>query len=485
MHTEAGILCPYFHTFSHEVQQIEELCHSQKPNSSRVVSTIAEYDLGGEGDLFKAPKPIIEEPIGCLDPVAAAISMMSCDDDIMSAEVLKVGDIETLENQHTVSKVFYEYEKDLLGKTSLEAAVSEVIDIKLPAVLLSEIPADENKLSPELSFQSVSPGCLSSIEWANATSMRPSFLGFSKLDFGSAFGMRRASSEGDIKVSTIAEYDLGGEGDLFKAPKPIIEEPVISLDPIAAAISMMSCDDDIMSAEVLNVGDIETLENQQTVSKVFYEFEKDLLGKTSLDAAVSEVIDIKLPAVLPSEIPAEENKLPPELSFQKSVSSGCLSSIEWANATSMRPSFLRFPKLDFGSAFGMRRAYSEGDIKNLGGLVICSYTSEDRMQKLSRYRNKKSRRNFGRKIKYACRKALADSQPRIRGRYKVVAWQCCSGGLLIVVGSERSTEDTNKRSCGGEMGGGQVVDDNMLVGSSCSSRRQPVLLHPLGMELAK
>ncbi|GKV25622.1 hypothetical protein SLEP1_g35026 [Rubroshorea leprosula] len=50
-------------------------------------------------------------------------------------------------------------------------------------------------------------------------------------------------------------------------------------------------------------------------------------------------------------------------------------------------------------------------------LVISSCSTEDRKEKLSRYRNKKTKRNFGRKIKYACRKALADSQPRIRGRF--------------------------------------------------------------------
>jgi hypothetical protein len=38
----------------------------------------------------------------------------------------------------------------------------------------------------------------------------------------------------------IPEYDLGGEGDLFKAPEPIIEEPLLTLDPVAAAISIMS-----------------------------------------------------------------------------------------------------------------------------------------------------------------------------------------------------------------------------------------------------
>ncbi|KAL5555372.1 hypothetical protein UlMin_037608 [Ulmus minor] len=41
----------------------------------------------------------------------------------------------------------------------------------------------------------------------------------------------------------------------------------------------------------------------------------------------------------------------------------------------------------------------------------------ERKEKLPRYRNKKTKRNFGRKIKHACRKALTDSQPRIHGRF--------------------------------------------------------------------
>ncbi|GAB4826226.1 hypothetical protein Ancab_009091 [Ancistrocladus abbreviatus] len=216
-----------------------------------------------------------------------------------------------------------------------------------------------------------------------------------------------------IQTSTIAEYDLGGEGDLFKAPEPIIEEPVVSLDPVAAAISMMSCGDDIIPAEGLKVGDVESLQNQPLLSEMFYECKKDLLEKASAEAVVSEVLNIKLPMLLQNEIQVEENKILPELTFQKSTSSECLSSTEWLNTTSMGPlSFLDFPELDFGAAYGMRRAFSEGDIKTLGNgnislihsplqrpLVIGSCTSEDRMHKLSRYRNKKSRRNFGRKIK--------------------------------------------------------------------------------------
>ncbi|GMH08901.1 hypothetical protein Nepgr_010741 [Nepenthes gracilis] len=229
---------------------------------------------------------------------------------------------------------------------------------------------------------------------------------------------------------TIAEYDLGGEGDLFKAAEPIIEEPVMSLDPMAAAISMLSCGDGIMPAEGLKVGDMESLQNEQLFGEVFCECNKDIFKKTSAEAAVSEVLDIKLPEVLLNEIQDEKNRLLPEFLFTESVGSGCLGSMELLNATSMRPSFLSFPELDFSSAYRMRRAFSDGDIKTLGNgnislihsplrppLVTGGCMSEDRMHKLSRYRDKKSRRNFGRKIKYACRKALADSQPRIRGRF--------------------------------------------------------------------
>ncbi|EFJ19353.1 hypothetical protein SELMODRAFT_419178 [Selaginella moellendorffii] len=45
------------------------------------------------------------------------------------------------------------------------------------------------------------------------------------------------------------------------------------------------------------------------------------------------------------------------------------------------------------------------------------YTPEERKAKLERYRQKRSERNFQKKIKYACRKTLADSRPRVRGRF--------------------------------------------------------------------
>ncbi|KAK9062579.1 hypothetical protein SSX86_019766 [Deinandra increscens subsp. villosa] len=44
-------------------------------------------------------------------------------------------------------------------------------------------------------------------------------------------------------------------------------------------------------------------------------------------------------------------------------------------------------------------------------------TSEERKEKIHRYMKKRNERNFSKKIKYACRKTLADSRPRVRGRF--------------------------------------------------------------------
>uniref|UniRef100_A0A0C9RYT9 TSA: Wollemia nobilis Ref_Wollemi_Transcript_2321_2433 transcribed RNA sequence n=1 Tax=Wollemia nobilis TaxID=56998 RepID=A0A0C9RYT9_9CONI len=84
----------------------------------------------------------------------------------------------------------------------------------------------------------------------------------------------------------------------------------------------------------------------------------------------------------------------------------------------------------------MRRVYSTGDIQTINGIQmshgsaspltseieeagfkIGRYSAEERKERIHRYRKKRSERNFNKKIKYACRKTLADSRPRIRGRF--------------------------------------------------------------------
>ncbi|XP_047163499.1 uncharacterized protein LOC124833147 isoform X1 [Vigna umbellata] len=238
-----------------------------------------------------------------------------------------------------------------------------------------------------------------------------------------------ASMDDYVQCSAMSEYDLAAEGDLFKAPEPIIEEPIMDLDPMTAAISMISCGEDV-SSQGLKSTDIDILQNDQFLSEVFYECKKDLLEKAAIESPLSEILEIKVPLLNIDENSIQENKPLSDMQLGKSVSSGSLSSMDWIRGAAMKPAFIDIPAMDFNAVYGMRRSFSEGDIKTLGNgnmnivqsplerpFLISNCTSEERFQKLSRYRNKRTKRNFGRKIKYACRKALADSQPRIRGRF--------------------------------------------------------------------
>lgn len=217
-------------------------------------------------------------------------------------------------------------------------------------------------------------------------------------------------SDQTISLVEACEYGFGEESDLLKAPEPIIEEPMLAVDPL--------------SQEIVELSDLGSLQSdQQLIEKAFYECEQELLVKSAMESPllsevlldrknVSQVAEMDSSSVVVSDVPVP-----------KSVSSGSLTSMDMAqHEEAVIQRF--FPPVDNG----MRRAFSESDIQTLGtrnagqgqsqlDRIIVSCTSEDRREKLSRYRDKKSRRNFGRKIKYACRKTLADSQPRIRGRF--------------------------------------------------------------------
>ncbi|KAL6011165.1 hypothetical protein ACLOJK_001609 [Asimina triloba] len=86
----------------------------------------------------------------------------------------------------------------------------------------------------------------------------------------------------------------------------------------------------------------------------------------------------------------------------------------------------------------MRRVFSTGDLQIINGwqgsrrsesplghencsyetsMKVGRYSPEERRERIERYRSKRNQRNFQKKIKYACRKTLADSRPRIRGRF--------------------------------------------------------------------
>ncbi|XP_061354060.1 two-component response regulator-like APRR1 [Gastrolobium bilobum] len=87
----------------------------------------------------------------------------------------------------------------------------------------------------------------------------------------------------------------------------------------------------------------------------------------------------------------------------------------------------------------VRRVYSTGDLQRINGMQhyhqsdsplssessmiiegmnrTSPYSPEEKKVRIERYRSKRNQRNFTKKIKYACRKTLADSRPRIRGRF--------------------------------------------------------------------
>ncbi|BFG34257.1 hypothetical protein CerSpe_205300 [Prunus speciosa] len=60
---------------------------------------------------------------------------------------------------------------------------------------------------------------------------------------------------------------------------------------------------------------------------------------------------------------------------------------------------------------------SESSMIIEGMSKACRYNPEEKKERIERYRNKRYLRNFNKTIKYACRKTLADSRPRIRGRF--------------------------------------------------------------------
>ncbi|XP_074563858.1 uncharacterized protein LOC141820443 [Curcuma longa] len=82
--------------------------------------------------------------------------------------------------------------------------------------------------------------------------------------------------------------------------------------------------------------------------------------------------------------------------------------------------------LDFHAA-PVRLVLSTGDLQgtqygSLEGSAhppgrVGRYNAEERKERIERYRSKRNQRNFQKKITYACRKTLADSRPRVRGRF--------------------------------------------------------------------
>lgn len=143
---------------------------------------------------------------------------------------------------------------------------------------------------------------------------------------------------------------------------------------MTAAISMISCGEDVISPQSLTVSDIESsIESGQLLSEVFYECRKDLMAKQGNETPLCEAVSIKVPSVEMDESFFVDEKLFTEGALHKSTSSSCLRSMDsLQHEAPLRPRFLDFPALDFGDFNGMRRAFSEGDIKVSSSICLLS-----------------------------------------------------------------------------------------------------------------
>lgn len=129
---------------------------------------------------------------------------------------------------------------------------------------------------------------------------------------------------------------------------------------MTAAISLISCADDVISPHNIEVSDIE---NGQILSEVFYECKKDLLVKDGIEAPLSQVLEDVTKTV---EKRASEEHLDSQGSLQKTASAESLNTmVDWiqGDTSSLRQSIFNFPWKDFDAAYGMKRSLSEGDIK--------------------------------------------------------------------------------------------------------------------------
>jgi hypothetical protein len=72
-----------------------------------------------------------------------------------------------------------------------------------------------------------------------------------------------------------------------------------------------------------------------------------------------------------------------------------------------------------------------------------AYQEETRSDKIERYRMKKSRRVWGRKVFYDCRKVVADSRTRVNGRFVKKSPIC--GGLESIHKNSLVTGDLELR----------------------------------------
>ncbi|XP_044396213.1 uncharacterized protein [Triticum aestivum] len=101
--------------------------------------------------------------------------------------------------------------------------------------------------------------------------------------------------------------------------------------------------------------------------------------------------------------------------YQRMMEGGALVDADSAG----QMAFPTAAEMQMGGSGSPGRLPAAGETSSLEdtSLKAARLSVEERKEKIHRYIKKRNERNFSKKIKYACRKTLADSRPRVRGRF--------------------------------------------------------------------
>lgn len=155
-------------------------------------------------------------------------------------------------------------------------------------------------------------------------------------------------------------------------------------------------------------------------------------GLSSMVPSLKTVHPSVLPAAeLPTTTPGYGLQGSPEHMMAENKPEPDTDSSGNSHQPKLQPSAAAMRKSHSALELGAWRKMATGDMdfvdpsgivrETLQGLELCQQvgklTPEERLQKILRYRAKRQVRNFNRTIKYQCRKSLADTRPRVRGRF--------------------------------------------------------------------
>ncbi|XP_059630118.1 uncharacterized protein LOC132273105 [Cornus florida] len=116
--------------------------------------------------------------------------------------------------------------------------------------------------------------------------------------------------------------------------------------------------------------------------------------------------------ILVGGMPMSTELQPQELEFQ-----GDTSGIFWSGISSTELQALANESHHASGGGSSTPLASEISSMEDSTFKVAKLSVEQRKEKIHRYMKKRNERNFSKKIKYACRKTLADSRPRVRGRF--------------------------------------------------------------------